>query len=84
MLKVYTSVILLINRSKENVEKQFQFLALKGAKLARKCTYPFQLLIKLKYQQIKKFFASSNSDFAFIMLINVKMPTICILDIVSA
>ena len=33
-------------------------------------------LIKLKYQQMKKFHALSLSDVAFIMLINVKMPTI--------
>ena len=35
----------------------------------------FQLLIKLKYRQIKKFVASSLSDI-FIMPINVKMATI--------
>ena len=35
----------------------------------------FQLLIKTKYQQIKKFRALSLSDVVFIMLINVKMPT---------
>ena len=31
---------------------------------------------KLKYQQMKKFLALSPSDVVFIMLINVKMPTI--------
>ena len=36
----------------------------------------FQLLIKLKYQQMKKFLALSLSDVVFIMLINVKMLTI--------
>ena len=36
----------------------------------------FQLLIKLKYQQIKKFLALSLSDVVFIILINIKMPTI--------
>ena len=36
----------------------------------------FQLLIKLKYLQMKKFLALSFSDAVFIMLINVKMPTI--------
>ena len=36
----------------------------------------FKLLKKLKYQQIKKFLALSLSDVVFIMLINVKMPTI--------
>ena len=36
----------------------------------------FQLLIKLKYRQMKKFFALSLSDVAFIMLINIRMPTI--------
>ena len=36
----------------------------------------FQLLIKLKYRQIKKFLALSLSDVVFIMLINVKIPTI--------
>ena len=36
----------------------------------------FQLLIKLKYRQIKKFLALSLSNVVFIMLINVKMPTI--------
>ena len=36
----------------------------------------FQMLIKLKYRQMKKFFAFSISDVVFIMLINVKMPTI--------
>ena len=36
----------------------------------------FQLLIKRKYGQIKKFLALSLSDVVFIMLINVKMSTI--------
>ena len=36
----------------------------------------FQLLIKLKYWQIKKFHASILSDVVFILLINVKMPTV--------
>ena len=36
----------------------------------------FQLLIKLKYQQIKKFLALSLSDVVFIVVINVKMPMI--------
>ena len=31
---------------------------------------------KLNYRQIKKFLALSLSDVVFIMLINVKMPTI--------
>ena len=33
----------------------------------------FQLLIKLKYRQMKKLIAGSLSDVVFIMLINVKM-----------
>ena len=36
----------------------------------------FQLLIKLKYRQIKKFLALGLSDVVLIMLINVKIPTI--------
>ena len=36
----------------------------------------FQLLIKLKYRQINKFLALNLPDVVFIMLINVKMPTI--------
>ena len=36
----------------------------------------FQQLIKLKYRQMKKFLALGLSDVVFIMLINVKMPTI--------
>ena len=36
----------------------------------------FQLLIKLKYRQIKKFHALGFSGVVFIVLINVKMPTI--------
>ena len=36
----------------------------------------FQLLIKLKLRQIKKFLDLSLLDVVFIMLINVKMPTI--------
>ena len=36
----------------------------------------FQLLIKIKYRQMKKFLALSLSDSVFIMLINVKMPTV--------
>ena len=36
----------------------------------------FQLLIKTKNRQIKKFFALSLLDVVFIMLINVKMPTL--------
>ena len=35
----------------------------------------FQMLIKLKYRQLKKFLALSVSDVVFIMIINVKMPT---------
>ena len=35
-----------------------------------------QLIIKLKYRQIKMFLALSLSDVVFTMLINVKMPTI--------
>ena len=36
----------------------------------------FQLLIKLKYRQVKRCLALSRSDVVFTMLINVKMPTI--------
>ena len=36
----------------------------------------FQLLIFTKYRQIKKFLALNLSDVVFIMLINVKIPTI--------
>ena len=36
----------------------------------------FQLLIKTKYRQIKKLLALSLSNVVFIMLINVKKPTI--------
>ena len=36
----------------------------------------FRLLIKLKYRQMKKFLDLSLSDVVFIILINVKMPTI--------
>ena len=36
----------------------------------------FQLLIKLKYRQMKKFLALNRTDVVSIMLINVKMPTI--------
>ena len=36
----------------------------------------FQLLLKLKYQQMKKSLALSLLDVVFIMLINVKMPAI--------
>ena len=36
----------------------------------------FQLLIKLKYRQMKKFLASILLDIVFIMLVNVKMLTI--------
>ena len=38
----------------------------------------FQMLIKLKYRQMMKFFALSLSDVVFIMLINIKMPTIVV------
>ena len=34
------------------------------------------LFKKLKYRQMKKFLALSQSDVVFIMLINAKMPTI--------
>ena len=44
----------------------------------------FQLLINTKYQQIMKFLALGLSDVVFIMLINVKMPTIVdILTLIS-
>ena len=44
----------------------------------------FQLLISTKYQQIMKFLALGLSDVLFIMLINVKMPTIVdILTLIS-
>ena len=36
----------------------------------------FELLIKLKYRQMKKVLDLSLTDVVFIMLINVKMPTI--------
>ena len=36
----------------------------------------FQLLLKTKIRQMKKFLALSISDVVYIMLINVKMPTI--------
>ena len=36
----------------------------------------FQLLIKIKCLQMKEFLAISLSDVVFILLINVKMPTI--------
>ena len=36
----------------------------------------FNCSYKLKYRQIKKFLLLNLSDVAFIMLINVKMPTI--------
>ena len=36
----------------------------------------FEQLIKLIYKQVKNFLASSLSEHVFIMLINVKMPTI--------
>ena len=36
----------------------------------------FQLLIKTKIPKVKKFFALSLLDDEFIMLINVRMPTI--------
>ena len=36
----------------------------------------FTLLKKLKYQKVKKFLALSLSDVVFIMLINVKIPTV--------
>ena len=36
----------------------------------------FNCSYKLKYRQIKKFLPFNLSDVAFIMLINVKMPTI--------
>ena len=36
----------------------------------------FQFLIKLKYREIKKFLALNLSDPVFILLINVKVPTI--------
>ena len=36
----------------------------------------FQVLIKIKYRQMKKFLPLNLSDVVFIMLINVKMPTI--------
>ena len=38
--------------------------------------HEFQLLIKTKIRQMKKFLALSLSDVVFIMLINVKMPII--------
>ena len=38
--------------------------------------HDFQLLIKTEISTIKKFFPISFSDVVFIMLINVKMPTI--------
>ena len=38
--------------------------------------HKFQLLIKQKYSQMKKFLALCLSNAEFIMLMNVKMPTI--------
>ena len=39
----------------------------------------FQLLIKTKIRQMKKFIALSLSDVVFIMVINVKMPTFVVI-----
>ena len=44
----------------------------RSTQLSTKC----KLLIKLKYQQIKKLFALSLPNVLLILLINVKMPTI--------
>ena len=41
MLKVYISVILLITNRKKLVQRNFQFLAPEGTKLAPLFTYPF-------------------------------------------
>ena len=41
MPRFYTSVILLINKSKEIGEKQFSAFGSRGAKIVPLCTYPF-------------------------------------------
>ena len=43
----------------------------------------FKLLIKTKILKMKKFLALRLSDVEFIMLINVKMPTIVIVGILA-
>ena len=42
----------------------------------------FQLLSKIKLLEIKAFLAFKLSDIVFIMLINVKMPTIICMPII--
>ena len=39
-------------------------------------SFKFQLLIKTIYRKMQKFLALNLSDGVFIMLINVKMPTV--------
>ena len=61
--------------------KYFYFLSSgpEGIKLfscSTQLSTKFQLLIKLKYRQIKMILALGLSAVVFIMLINVKMPTI--------
>ena len=45
-------------------------------KLPKEQSGKFQVLIKTKFRQIKMFLALSLSNVVFIMLQNVKMPTI--------
>ena len=63
------------------IEKAHQYdisgpKVIKFSSCSTQLSMKFQLLIKLKYRQMKKFPALSLSDVVFIMLINVKMPTI--------
>ena len=74
MPNFYTSVILLINRSKEIGEKQFPdhthllFLALEGAKIAPTCTYPFILAIFFIFKSDQQFLTRIFLKFFFLLV----------------
>ena len=56
--------------------QRYLALRLKLFSCSTQLSTKFQLLVNTKYRQIKKFPALSLSGVVFIMLINVKMPTI--------
>ena len=59
-----------------NIEEKSGPQVIKLYSCSTQLSTKFQLLIKTKYRQMKKFIILSLSDVVFIMLINVKMPTI--------
>ena len=68
--------IKLFSKTRVKVELQAGPEVIRLLSCSTQLSTKFQLLLKTKIRQMKKFLALSISDVVYIMLINVKMPTI--------